>query len=365
MVAEAEVSPRDRSKHPPHTEFADLRIGRGMRVSVPTEISATTVDYFIPSQLAQWNAELPPLRPSAIASNRPRDLPGPWLLVGARHGVEEATAEATQETARVARALTLLGRTPLTVADLLQANAVLAGTASAGHIRDAISWIEGRSPACAKRVPPPSSAVPGLLQDVLEFQQRSNVALWVKQALMYYQMVHIHPFADGNGRFSRALVAASGGALPASRAESLLVAAAIALNKNAITEQHAAVREGSPGRYLSSWHALQEWAVARSMALSADEETIANELAAVCGSTNTSALLLPLLANHARLRTSELAAGCRWSARNTPTYLARLSDAGWLARTGGATDEWTSPRMRAIQHSIISGTREETSIFFA
>lgn len=152
MVAEAEVSPRDRSKHPPHTEFADLRIGRGMRVSVPTEISATTVDYFIPSQLAQWNAELPPLRPSAIASNRPRHLPGPWLLVGARYGVEEATAEATQETARVARALTLLGRTPLTVADLLQANAVLAGT----ERRLAISAMPSRGSRAAR---PPAQSV--------------------------------------------------------------------------------------------------------------------------------------------------------------------------------------------------------------
>jgi len=55
--------------------------------------------------------------------------------------------------------------------------------------------------------PPPSSAVPAEVEELLEFinQKESEVHPVLKAGIVHYELVRIHPFVDGNGRVSRAL----------------------------------------------------------------------------------------------------------------------------------------------------------------
>ena len=54
--------------------------------------------------------------------------------------------------------------------------------------------------------PPPPEAVPGLMQDLAAWlQQESEVHPVLVAGIAQFELVHIHPFVDGNGRTSRLL----------------------------------------------------------------------------------------------------------------------------------------------------------------
>ncbi|WP_153006471.1 Fic family protein [Leucobacter sp. G161] len=78
----------------------------------------------------------------------------------------------------------------------------------AGRLRDMQNWIEGSdySPRDATYVPPPPKTVEGYLADLFEFANRDDVPVLVQAAVAHAQFESIHPFTDGNGRISRALV---------------------------------------------------------------------------------------------------------------------------------------------------------------
>lgn len=55
--------------------------------------------------------------------------------------------------------------------------------------------------------PPPSTAVPAEIEELLEFvnDRNNEVHPVLKAGIVHYELVRIHPFVDGNGRVSRAL----------------------------------------------------------------------------------------------------------------------------------------------------------------
>ncbi|ROQ37300.1 Fic family protein [Frondihabitans sp. PhB188] len=75
-----------------------------------------------------------------------------------------------------------------------------------GRLRQGQNWIGGATPALAEFVPPHPDAVEGLLLDLLEFVDRSNLPSIAIAAIAHAQFETIHPFADGNGRTGRALI---------------------------------------------------------------------------------------------------------------------------------------------------------------
>ena len=88
---------------------------------------------------------------------------------------------------------------------------LLGGTRDAklgGRLRREQNWIGGggASPARAEFVPPPEDLVPGLLDDLCEFCNRTDVPGVIQAAAAHAQFETIHPFPDGNGRVGRALV---------------------------------------------------------------------------------------------------------------------------------------------------------------
>jgi Fic family protein len=76
-----------------------------------------------------------------------------------------------------------------------------------GVVRDEQGWIGGTNPLDAHLVTPPPEHLPALLDDVVAYAGRRDVDPIAQAAIVHAQFEIIHPFADGNGRVGRVLVA--------------------------------------------------------------------------------------------------------------------------------------------------------------
>lgn len=76
-----------------------------------------------------------------------------------------------------------------------------------GVIRVEQGWIGGNSPLDAHLVTPPPHELSGLLDDLITYVNREDVDPIGQAAIAHAQFEIIHPFADGNGRVGRVLVA--------------------------------------------------------------------------------------------------------------------------------------------------------------
>ncbi len=76
-----------------------------------------------------------------------------------------------------------------------------------GAFRAEQGWIGGTSPLDAHLVTPPPGAVPALVDDLIAYVNRAGVDAVSQAAIAHAQFEIIHPFADGNGRVGRVLVA--------------------------------------------------------------------------------------------------------------------------------------------------------------
>jgi Fic family protein len=75
-----------------------------------------------------------------------------------------------------------------------------------GRFRNQPVWVGGHSPQVAHFVPPVSSRVPELINDLVLFTKRLDVPALAQIAIAHAQFETIHPFEDGNGRTGRAIV---------------------------------------------------------------------------------------------------------------------------------------------------------------
>jgi Fic family protein len=76
-----------------------------------------------------------------------------------------------------------------------------------GVLRNEQGWIGGTSPLDAHLVTPPPAEIPALLDDLIVYVNREDVEPIAQAAISHAQFEIIHPFADGNGRVGRVLVA--------------------------------------------------------------------------------------------------------------------------------------------------------------
>jgi Fic family protein len=76
-----------------------------------------------------------------------------------------------------------------------------------GVVRAEQGWIGGTSPLDAHLVTPPPEYLPDLLDDLVEYVNRVDVDAVSQAAIAHAQFEGIHPFADGNGRVGRVLIA--------------------------------------------------------------------------------------------------------------------------------------------------------------
>jgi Fic family protein len=76
-----------------------------------------------------------------------------------------------------------------------------------GALRTEQGWIGGTSPLDAHLVTPPPDEVPALVEDLVAYVNRDDVDPVSQAAIAHAQFEVVHPFADGNGRVGRVLVA--------------------------------------------------------------------------------------------------------------------------------------------------------------
>lgn len=76
-----------------------------------------------------------------------------------------------------------------------------------GVLRSEQGWIGGPSPLDAHLVTPPPAEVPALVDDLICYVNREDIDPVAQAAIAHAQFEIIHPFADGNGRVGRVLVA--------------------------------------------------------------------------------------------------------------------------------------------------------------
>ena len=76
-----------------------------------------------------------------------------------------------------------------------------------GVLRAEQGWIGGTSPLHAHLVTPPPDQVPALVDDLIAYVNRDDIDPVSQAAIAHAEFEIIHPFADGNGRVGRVLVA--------------------------------------------------------------------------------------------------------------------------------------------------------------
>src|SRR5436190_441085 len=76
-----------------------------------------------------------------------------------------------------------------------------------GVVRTEQGWIGGTTPLDAHLVTPPPDQVPSLLDDLVAYVNGDDADPVAQAAIAHAQFELIHPFADGNGRVGRVLIA--------------------------------------------------------------------------------------------------------------------------------------------------------------
>ena len=76
-----------------------------------------------------------------------------------------------------------------------------------GVLRTEQGWIGGTSPLEAHLVTPPPEQVPALVDDLIVYVNRDDIDPVSQAAIAHAQFEIVHPFADGNGRVGRVLIA--------------------------------------------------------------------------------------------------------------------------------------------------------------
>jgi Fic family protein len=158
------------------------------------------------------------LRSEAIASSRIEGLaPSPQQVALAELGTQESVRGVSEQARLVANNMTVVRRATtelveadeITVRHIVDLHAALLPDQTQHHgLRIVQNWIGGSTwhPIGAEFVPPAPEAVPGLMEDLVEYLNGAGHAPLVQAALVHAQFETIHPFTDGNGRVGRALI---------------------------------------------------------------------------------------------------------------------------------------------------------------
>lgn len=156
------------------------------------------------------------LRAEGVASSFIEGVTAPVLdIVLAEHDTHArptAAAWVAANLAAVTQAIDEAHSGPLTVESLRRWHRTLmTGSPTpaphVGTVRSEQGWIGGTSPLDAHLVTPPPDELPGLLDDLVAYTNRDDLDPVSQAAIAHAQFEIIHPFADGNGRVGRVLIA--------------------------------------------------------------------------------------------------------------------------------------------------------------
>lgn len=156
------------------------------------------------------------LRAEGVASSFIEGVTAPVLDIvlaeADERGAPSAAAWVAANLAAVTEAIEGALAGPLTIEDLCRWHRTLmTGSPTpaqhVGVLRADQGWIGGTSPLDAHLVTPPPEEVPPLVDDLIAYVSRDDLDAVSQAAIAHAQFEVVHPFADGNGRVGRVLVA--------------------------------------------------------------------------------------------------------------------------------------------------------------
>lgn len=155
------------------------------------------------------------LRSEGVASSFIEGVTAPVVdivLAEADEGREPSAAAWVANLAAVTEAIDQAHTGPLTLESLCRWHRTLmtgspVPAPHVGRLRAEQGWIGGASPLDAHLVTAPPEEVPALVDDLLAYVNRHDVDSVSQAAVAHAQFEIIHPFADGNGRIGRVLIA--------------------------------------------------------------------------------------------------------------------------------------------------------------
>lgn len=316
-------------------EQATIRPGSWLRI--PNDLTGAPLSYFLPAPLSA--ARLPRgagnFRATGEIPARSLNAGGDlwWLLDALSAGIhaadEQVVAKSSGSNQR--NAFLRLSVAGFSGEALKDANQCLVQPKIAGF-RDTTCWIGGAIDNC-RFIPVPSSAIPQLMDDLCDFLAKRDVPSAVMQALAFYQLIHIHPFADGNGRLAR-LVAArictlAGGTVD----QAVLGAAGLYINKESLSDAHQLVRERrcDLAQQFEFWRELELWA--REFSYVLEEQLSMRKETFLCafGAFSSVQKVYAAITSIPSLSIKELLRKASLSSKLFSKILPRLQSDDWLA----------------------------------
>jgi Fic family protein len=319
---------------------------RGEDLRVPVEVARRTEQAAAAVRLAD---ELLPgtwepivrvlLRTEGVASSDIEGVRAPIERVAVAEvdatAADSSAAWIADNLAVVTDAISTARREPLSIASLDRWHARLMAHSHLppeliGRFRESQGWIGGASPVDAVYVPPPATAIPELMADLVEFANRTDLDPVAQAAVLHAQFETIHPYGDGNGRLGRVLV-------------SWLLTRRLAV---ALPPPSSVLIARDPGGYLSGLYQFREGDRDRYLLWFADVVTRAGESSvALAGrirglidrwqtavvdlrSDSTARALVAALPEHPVLNAGVVAAHLDVSARSARTALEALAARG-------------------------------------
>jgi Fic family protein len=232
---------------------------REARLELPSAVAAEVAE--ASAEIARFDAEigaeLAPfssilLRSESASSSQIENLMSGARAIALAELGDRAKRNATEIVGNVAAM-----NAAIDLADRLDADAVLAMHRAlleethpdmAGRWREEQVWIGGSSygPHLATYVAPHQEHVPALMQDLIRYAGRDDVAPLALAAVAHAQFETIHPFPDGNGRTGRALIHAILRARDLTRQVTVPVSAGLLTDTERYFATLTAYREGDP-----------------------------------------------------------------------------------------------------------------------
>ncbi|MEZ0362893.1 Fic family protein [Mycobacterium sp. pUA109] len=221
-----------------------------------------------------------------------------------------------------------------------------------GEFRTEPVWIGGGStPVGATFVGPRHQLIPGAINDLIAFVQRSDVPALPQIAVAHAQFETIHPFTDGNGRTGRALVQAMLRNKGMIRQVTVPVSAGLLADTGAYFAALTTYRDGDAAPIVERFARASVLSIANGRELVADLRGIRENWNHVVTARSDSAVwrLADLLTRRPVVNAALLARELGIESTNAHRYLNPLAEAGILVETssGPRNRVWRSPEVLA------------------
>jgi len=219
----------------------------------------------------------------------------------------------------------------------------------------------GSTPIGATFVGPRHELIPGAIDDLICFAQRSDVPALPQIAVAHAQFETIHPFTDGNGRTGRALVQAMLRDKGVTRQVTVPVSAGLLADTGAYFDALKSYRDGDAAPIVERFAQASVRSIVNGRELLADIRSIRENWNAVITARSDSAVwkVADLLTRRPVINAALLAQELGIESTNAHRYLNPLAEAGILIGTssGPRNRVWRSPEVLAALDAFAERAR--------